>query len=148
VSDLSDHSLEDSDVKVVVILIVLVGLAVLAVKIVSLLTMEKPSEQGQKVRGALKVGMSWTEVIEIAGEPQAWKEGGCEVGLHFDEEYLPETRDDIAKWLEEDDLRLGFSLLFRYSLSVSFGVNFDRKGNLTSIIDQMKMSELLDVDNE
>jgi hypothetical protein len=130
--------------KVIVILVILVGLVAVGFYFAgSSMSELDPNEQGRQTRAAVRIGAPWTEVLEEAGEPQAWAdEATTEFALP--KEFNEAAREQIAKRLEEDDLRLGFAFLYRFSGAITFVVNFDKRGNAINIRDQMSQKELLD----
>ena len=104
-----------------------------------------PTQQGKQARAAIKEGASWTEVIDVAGEPRKWKEGDSafEFVTGYDS-FDSKTGDQIRQQLEKGELRLGFCFLYRFSDAATFAVNFDKNGQVMNLQDKESKSDLLD----
>jgi hypothetical protein len=110
-----------------------------------------PSEQGLQAKAALHPGMSWTEVIDVAREPQQYQPikrvakmvNGQEVESFMPG--VPVSFDRNAMWerLEGGGVPWGFIFTYQFSHSVAFAVWFDGQGNVTQISDVVTMADLL-----
>jgi len=103
-----------------------------------------PTQQGRAARAAIKVGASWMEALDAAGEPRKWKEGDS--AFDFVTGYVPfdsSTPDAIRERLEKNDLENGFCFLYRFSDAATFAVNFDKHGTVMNIQDKESKADLL-----
>ncbi len=131
--------------KLAVFLIVVVGVVVAVMYIGGSSTEDfDPTEQGLQARAAVKMGVPWTEVLEVAGEPRHWRDEPSGFDFHYVDRFDSNAREVIAKGIEEDDYPYGFSFLYRFSDSATFAVNFDRKGMSVNIQDKESKKDLME----
>ncbi|TWT44044.1 hypothetical protein RAS1_04500 [Phycisphaerae bacterium RAS1] len=107
-----------------------------------------PDQQGRDARGKIKPGMTWQQVIKIAGVPKRMqtiiriaKSGG--------ETLQPGPAVPFDAKQHERDVKAGafphgFVLPYNFSTSVSFNVHFDSTGKVESFSDNTTMADLLD----
>ncbi len=105
-----------------------------------------PTEQGRKARAAIAPGMTWQQVIDVAGEPNKYqtmlpkKAGGVpEPGalVSFD-------RNSLVSELATNVHRHGFVFPYAFSEASRFQVFFDSKGVVQQVADMLGMPDFLD----
>jgi len=102
-----------------------------------------PAEQGAEVRAKVETGQTWTEVLEKAGEPARWRPATSDFDFNYLDRFEADSRDEIAKGIEEGDYGLGFSFLYRFGNEVIFAVNFDERGTVMNIQDRESPKDLM-----
>jgi hypothetical protein len=105
-----------------------------------------PTAQGRKVRAAITPGMTWQQVINVAGEPGKYqtilpkKHGGTpEPGalVRFD-------RNSLVQELATNVHQYGFVFPYTFSEARRFLVYSDPKGVVEYVADAVSMADLLD----
>jgi hypothetical protein len=147
--------------KVVIILILLGAVGILAVYYLSGYATFDPSKQGAEAKKAITPGMSWTKVLEVAGEKPKFQEVSKErqtavgsmatvLGPADEEGFLlvaapkqPFDRKQVAELLAGGKMPYGFALSYTFSNSVAFRVVFDQAGSVISVEDEPTMADLL-----
>ncbi|MCP4594312.1 MAG: hypothetical protein GY842_26585 [bacterium] len=112
-----------------------------------------PSQQGRDARAAVGRGMTWTKVIDAAGEPREYrvitekkeKSGGVERSIKKPGGANKFKRDRLADRLANNSLPHGFVFEYQFSQSEAFSVTFDGSGSVISIDDMVTMADLLDM---
>ena len=139
-------------VKVIIVVLVLAGGALLVAYYAGGIGSFDPTEQGREAKAAISLGMSWTKVIDVAGEPQHYRifrkvskkgPGGQDVEtikpggeLKFDR---PLVQQDITNKQMPD----GFIFEYFFSQQVAFQVWFDGTGLVTAVENVQTMADLL-----
>jgi len=147
--------------KTVVILMVLVAVGLVGVYYISGYASFDPTKEGLEARKAIKPGMAWTKVMEIAGEKAKYQEvskvklaavGSMTTVLgSADEEdsvlvAAPKQAFDrkrVARLLANGEMPYGFALSYTFSNSVAFRIVFDETGSVLAVDDEMTMADLL-----
>ncbi len=147
--------------KVVIILIALVAVGLAAIYYFSGYATFDPTKEGLEAKEAIEPGMSWTEVLDIAGEKAKYQEvskqkasavGSMATVLDSDEEegYVlvaapkqPFDRKRVAGLLADGKMPYGFVLSYLFSDSVAFRVVFDETGSVVRVDDEQTMADLL-----
>ena len=134
--------------KAVIVLVVLLGLVVAGVYFFGGYRTLNPNEQGEKAKAAIKPGMSWTKVLDIAGKNPKYrsmsilkdKDGNESTKVGIEVEF---DRSKLAGRVKNGEVRAGFKFVYRFSEKVAFEVTFDGSGNVDSVEDIMTMADLL-----
>jgi hypothetical protein len=147
--------------KVAVILILLVAVGLWAVYYFSGYRSFDPTKEGLEAKKAIEPGMSFTEVLEIAGEKAKYQEVSREkastvgsmatvLGPAEEEGFVlvaaPKQRFDrkrVTGLLADGQMPYGFVLSYMFSNSVAFRVVFDETGSVLSVDDEATMADLL-----
>jgi hypothetical protein len=128
-------------VVIVLVLVLLVGLLVFRFAATSTESFD-PAAQGLETRAKIQRGDTWTDVLEKAGDPSRWRAGTSSFDFNYIDKYEADTRDVIARGIENGEFGLGFSFLYRFGTEVTFAVNFDGTGNFMNIQDKVNPKEL------
>lgn len=129
--------------KVVIVLVVVLLIGVFALKFTrSSAESFDPAAQGKETRAKIQRGDTWTDVLEKAGDPSRWRAGTSDLDFNYNDKYEADTRDVIAKGIENHEYGFGFSFLYRFGSAVTFAVNFDETGRFMNIQDKVSAREL------
>ena len=133
---------------IVLLLLVAAGIAVFVMQAKD----HDPSKQGEDAKASISPGMSWTQVLDTAGEPKKYaylilkKEtiGGVEVETMRPSPLIKFDRDRVAERVDTGDMPHGFVFRYVFSRSVAFAVQFDPAGNVEVVHDLMTEADLFD----
>jgi hypothetical protein len=139
--------------KAAIALLVIVAAILLGVYYFGGVSSYDPTARGREAKAALSAGMTWTQVLDAAGEP-GWYElvdkfieqGPLGVELV---DYRPGAKTRFERQRVQQDIADGkvpYGFIFRYYFSpqVAFRVWFNSNGLVQSIEDVMTMADLLD----
>jgi hypothetical protein len=110
-----------------------------------------PTEIGEKARAAIVPGMSWSKVIDAAGDPKEYRvmvkqvreTDGQPTGFLEPSSRNPFDRKRFEERQKTGGLPDGFQFPYSFSNSVAFQVTFDGMGNVSSVDDLTTMADLL-----
>jgi hypothetical protein len=134
--------------KTVIVLVVLLGLAVAGVYFFGGYRTLNPDEQGTNAKAAIKTGMSWTKVLDVAGPTPRYvsrsilkeKDGTETIKEGTEVEF---DRSKLATKVKNGQVPAGFKFIYRFSQRVAFQVTFDSSGNVEEVADIMTEADLL-----
>ena len=114
-----------------------------------------PTQQGLDAKANITPGMTWTKVIDVAGEPGKFsrilrkteKIGGQEIEAFRPEPESKFTREKVATAIDEGTVPWGFLVYYNFSQSVAFAVTFDDTGIVTGLHDLTTMADLLQMND-
>ncbi len=137
--------------KAIIVLMLVIGLVIAGVYFFGGYKSFDPDKQGRDAKAAIKPGMTWTQVIAVAGENpklQTISISKRKVGKKIEEERMvgpkvPFNKARVASKLSANEYPNGFVLSYHFSEQVAFAVEFDGKGVVTEIGDEMTMADLL-----
>ncbi len=137
--------------KAIMILLVLVGLGIGAAYYLGGGSSFDPDAQGRQAKAAIKPGMTWTQVIKVAGDNprlQTISVSRRKIGGQMTEEPMIGPMVDfsvnkVTRGIKSGDYKEGFILHYMFSEQVCFDVTFDGKGVATSIEDARTAADLL-----
>ena len=110
-----------------------------------------PSAQGNKAKAAIKPGMTWKQVVAVAGPRGKYRHIATRVE-HIRGQDVKSTvvgppvdldPDRVAARLAANQVPEGFLIQYDFSRSVAFAVAFDSAGIVTDVQDVMTMADLL-----
>jgi hypothetical protein len=107
-----------------------------------------PTAQGKKARAAISPGMTWQQVIDVAGEPRKYQtilprpRGGMTTLAPG--ALVPFDRNSLTNELATNGHQHGFVFPYTFSEATRFLVYFDSKGVVDRVADQMGLADLLD----
>jgi hypothetical protein len=136
--------------KVVLILIIIVAVGgFIAFKYGGIGSFD-PSEQGRQVKAAIKPGMTYQKVMELAGEPREYSSlirkvemvDGEEVEVFSESIYVRFDKARFIKRLDDGELKWGFAFPYDYSKSVAFQVNFAGDGTVIDVHDLITEADI------
>lgn len=134
--------------KAVIILVVVLALVIAGVYYFGNYRTFNPDEQGNKAKAAITPGMSWTKVLDIAGNSPRYRsmsilkdKDGNEMTKVGTEVEL--DRSKLAGRVKNGEVGAGFKFVYRFSEKVAFEVTFDGSGNVVDVEDIMTMADLL-----
>jgi len=112
-----------------------------------------PTQQGKDAKKAIGPGMTWTQVIDVAGEPGKYQMIVMTVKMVLGAErkmYKPAAptkfkRQRLEERLAANELEHGFIFPYRFSEKVAFRVWFDGTGTVKQVEDMITMVDLLDM---
>ncbi len=139
-------------VKVIVGLIVIGGIALALVYYAGGVSTFDPTQQGLDAKAKMKVGMSWTKIVDIA-EPTKYQiliikkttdPFGNVLETREPSQKMPFDFDLIKSDLSRGKLPNGFVLEYFFSNRCAFCVWFDGQGQAESIRDIKTIADLLD----
>jgi hypothetical protein len=139
---------------------VVVGLVVLAVLIGGIVYYAggvasfDPSQQGRDARAAIKPGMTWKKVVDVAGAPSKYRViqekvkrwAGEETVTYEPGAFNPFNADRLGARIAEDSVPHGFLFNYQFSDTVAFTVHFDGTGTVMGIQDAGTLADLLQMD--
>jgi hypothetical protein len=137
--------------KVILVLILVAAGAILAFYYGAGYASFDPSEQGRQAKAAIKPGMSWKKVADIAGEPKEYQlfiESKKRIGNEERTIVKPGARNRfdpkvLAGRVESNTIPQGFIFHYYFSDSVAFQVQFDGAGTVTGVHDNVTVADLL-----
>ena len=137
--------------KIIFVLFVVVGVGWAALYYAGGYDPLDPTEQGRTAKAAIKPGMSWTQVFDIAREPRKYRimnmkkrrVGGQDIEYLEPSPLVKFSKDRLLQRLAENSLPHGFVITYNYSNREAFTVTFDGTGNVKSIADASTMADLL-----
>ena len=103
--------------------------------------MEGSAEQYNKMKEAVKEGMSWTEVADIKEPKKFAKYSSDPLGGRLPPQAF--DRDLIAKWHKEGNMPFGFIYEYAFGPEHVLEVHFDEKGICEGTRDGFTMGDLL-----
>ena len=111
-----------------------------------------PTQLGKDAKKAIGPGMTWTQVIDVAGEPSKYhmivmtvkKMMGEEIKVYKPAAPTKFNRQRLEERLAANELEHGFVFPFRYSEKMAFSVWFDGTGTVQHVQDMVTMADLLD----
>ena len=139
--------------KVILVLVVLIGVGGYLLYDFGGYGSFDPSQQGRDAKAAIKPGMSWSKVVDAAGEPREYRvviEKRATIGGVEEITYKPGpankfSRDIVTDRVATSDLPHGFIFEYVFSQSVAFAVTFNDLGNVVGVRDMGTMADLLDM---
>jgi len=137
--------------KVIIGLLVVLGLVIAGVYYLGGYSSFDPNQQGEQAKAAIKPGMTWTQVIAVAGENpklQTISVSKRKISGQVREERMLGAKVNFSKSQLADRLKYneypnGFILSYVFSERVAFDVLFDGTGKVVSVSDAMTMADLL-----
>jgi hypothetical protein len=137
--------------KAIVVLMLVIGLVIAGVYFFGGYQSFDPDQQGKDAKAAIKPGMTWTQVIGVAGENpklQTISVSKRKVGNRTVEERMlgPKVEFNqkrVANRLAANEYPHGFILCYAFSEQVAFDVAFDGKGVVLDVADAMTIADLL-----
>ncbi|UCF34397.1 MAG: hypothetical protein JSV78_03660 [Phycisphaerales bacterium] len=136
--------------KVVLILIIIVAVGgFITFKYTDLGSFD-PSEQGKQVKVAIKPGMTFQKVIELANEPREYSSlirkvemvDGEEIEVFSESVYVRFEKARFIKRLDDGELMWGFAFPYDFSKSVAFQVNFAGDGTVIDVHDLITEADI------
>jgi hypothetical protein len=104
-----------------------------------------PSAEGRRVRAALTPGMTWQQVIGVAGEPKKYQTFvPRSKGAPMPGALVKSDRASLEAELKAGAHANGFQCPLAYSAQVAFNVIFDSAGTVVAVDDAPTMANLLD----
>jgi len=115
-----------------------------------------PTEQGRKARDAIKPGMTWKQVADMAGDPkeyQVYQEhrrgtGDNERIILTPGAYNKFDRRRMAERIAASELPHGFIFRYNFSAQAAFSVFFDDRGSVVEVADGTTMTDLLELNQQ
>ena len=111
-----------------------------------------PTQQGRDARAAITTGMTWSQVLDVAGAPGKWSKLVRKQHKNFQGEIV-ETIDpspsvdyrkgSISRHLRDGNLPDGFMVTYTFSRSVAFFVEFVGSGKVAEVRDAPTEADLL-----
>ncbi len=137
--------------KLVLALMLLLGVAIGAVYFFGGFRDFDPSEQGRKAKAGITPGMTWQQVVTVAGEPKEYRPIMKETkgsGANKIELFKPGGPSKFVKTtltarVGSNELPHGFVIDYQFSGSEAFRVTFDETGSVVEVADLMTMNDLL-----
>lgn len=138
--------------KAIVVLLGLFGLGIVGMYYFGGYSSFDPDKQGRDAKAAIKPGMTWTQVIAVAGEnpklhtismyttkigKQKVQERKVGPAVRFD-------KSKVSSGLSSNRYPNGFILSYMFSEQVAFSVEFDAKGVVVDVEDNATIADLLD----
>jgi hypothetical protein len=111
-----------------------------------------PEEEGRAAKAALSPGMSWTAVVDAAGEPGHYQyvrqEKSKDLFGMETIKYVPGYKQEfdynaVSDALNNNEFPHGFLLHYFFSHQIAFRAWFDSSGTLERVEDVMTMADLL-----
>lgn len=114
-----------------------------------------PTQQGLDAKANITPGMTWTKVIDVAGEPGKFSRilrkteqiGGREIEVFKSEPESKYTYQKVATAIDEGIVPWGFIVTYNFSQSVAFAVTFDDTGIVKGVDDMPTMADLLQLND-
>lgn len=137
--------------KAIIVLMLAIGLVIAGVYFFGGYQSFDPDKQGRDAKATIKPGMTWTQVIGIAGENpklQTISLSKRKVGKRTIEELMigPKVefnRAKVSRRLTNGEYPQGFILSYMFSEQVAFAVEFDSKGVVVDVSDETTIADLL-----
>lgn len=115
-----------------------------------------PDEQCKQVKAALRVGMPFPKVMDIAGEPPRYRIINRKVRKEFGEEieyFVPSPeikfkRARVEERLLNNELPYGFNATYLFSARSAITISFDNLGSLTGVEKAATVSDLFQMDED
>jgi hypothetical protein len=136
--------------KIVLILIIIVAIGgFIAFKYGGIGSFD-PSEQGRQHKAAIKPGMTFQKVIDVAGEPREYSTvirkvetvDGMEIETFSDSVAVRFDKARFLRRLDDGELQWGFAFPYDYSRSVAFQVNFAGDGTVIDVQDLLTEADI------
>ena len=137
--------------KVIVVLLLVLGAAAGGLYLFGGYQSFDPDKQGREAKAKIKPGMTWTAVLNVAGEGakyQGISVSKRKIGKEVVEERRlgpknPLSKDRLADRIQKNEVPDGFILAYIFSEQVAFDVEFDSKGVVVGVEDAATIADLL-----